>query len=206
MTATLILIIITAILSFYAWQNEGQFNKWMFNPYQVNTRKQYYRFLSSGFVHTDTMHLLFNMITFYFFGTKLEHAYDYYFGSMGVVLFVITYLAGIVVSDLKTYIKHKENPNYNSIGASGGVASILFASILYDPTSSICLYFAICIPGFILGILYLVYSFYQGKSSGGRINHDAHLYGAIFGIVFTILIRPSVLPHFIEQIMNFRLF
>jgi membrane associated rhomboid family serine protease len=146
------------------------------------------------------------MITFYFFGTKLERDYHYFFGTNGIYLFILTYLAGIVVSDLKTYIKHRDNPNYNSIGASGGVASVLFASILYDPTSSICLYFAICIPGFILGGLYLVYSYFQGKRSAGRINHDAHLYGALFGILFTILIRPAVLTQFFEQIVNFRIF
>lgn len=206
MSVTLIIIIATAALSFYAWQNSDLFNRWMFNPYKTYTQRQYYRFLSSGFVHTDGTHLLFNMITLYFFGTKLETYYAEIFGTKGLVIFVITYLAGIVVSDLKTFVKHRDNPGYNSIGASGGVSSILFASILYDPTSAICLYFAICIPGFILGGLYLVYSYYQGKSSAGRINHDAHLYGALFGIVFTILVRPPVLAEFIEQIQNFRIF
>jgi membrane associated rhomboid family serine protease len=206
MSITLIIIIGTAILSFYAWQNTQLFNNWMFNPYKAYTRNQYYRFLSSGFVHTDGMHLLFNMITLYFFGSKLENYYESIFGTKGLIIFVITYLAGIVLSDLKTFIKHRNNPGYNSIGASGGVSSILFASILYDPTSSICLYFAICIPGFILGGLYLVYSYYQGRASAGRINHDAHLYGALFGIVFTIIVRPAVVVEFIQQIQQFRIF
>jgi membrane associated rhomboid family serine protease len=146
------------------------------------------------------------MITLYFFGTKIEYVYKYHFGDTGTVLYLVTYLAGIIVSDLKTFVRHKSNPGYNSIGASGGVSSILFASILYDPTSRICLYFAICIPGFILGILYLVYSYFQGQRMAGRINHDAHLYGALFGIIFTIIIRPAVLLEFMEQIQNFKFF
>ena len=203
---TLILIIITAITSFYAWNNPELQNKWMFNPYAVHHGKQYYRFLTSGFIHSNTMHLLFNMMALFFFGGVIERIYMDLYGALGVVFYLVTYLAGIVAANLRTYFKYKDSSYYNSLGASGGVASILFASILYRPTSSICLYFAICIPAFILGAVYLIYSYYSTKRSGDNINHDAHLFGSLFGIVFTIILRPTVVIEFFERIKNFNLY
>jgi len=203
---TLILIVITAIASFYGWSNPVLQQRWMFNPFVVHNAKQYYRFLSSGFIHSNTVHLLFNMIALFFFGSVIERIYKDLYGNLGIILYLTTYLVGIVVANIKTFIKYKDSSYYNSLGASGGVASILFASILYRPTSSICLYFAICIPAFILGALYLIYTYYSGKRSSDNINHDAHLYGSLFGIVFTIILRPVVLIDFIERIKNFNLY
>ena len=204
--STLILIIITVITSVYAWNNPELQHKWMFNPYTVHHGKQYYRFLTSGFIHSNTMHLLFNMMALFFFGRVLERIYTDLYGALGVVFYMVTYLAGIVVANLRTYFKYKDSSYYNSLGASGGVASILFASILYRPTSSICLYFAICIPAFILGAVYLIYSYYSTKRSGDNINHDAHLFGSLFGIVFTVILRPAVVIEFFERIKNFNLY
>jgi membrane associated rhomboid family serine protease len=205
-TVTLILIVGTVAASIYAWSNPEIQQKWMFNPFVVHNAGQYYRFLSSGFIHTNSMHLLFNMIALFFFGGVIERIYENTFGGIGIFLYLITYLAGIIVSNFKTYIKYKDSSYYNSLGASGGVASILFASILYRPTASICLYFAICIPAFILGAIYLIYSYYSGKRMSDNVNHDAHLFGSLFGIVFTILLRPTVLIEFIERIKNFNLY
>ena len=203
---TLILVVITVITSIYGWNNPNVQQRWMFNPYVVHNAKQYFRFLSSGFIHSNTVHLLFNMIVLFFFGSVIERIYKDLYGNLGVILYLITYLAGIAVANIKTFIKYKDSSYYNSLGASGGVASILFASILYKPTSSICLYFAICIPAFILGALYLLYTYYSGKKSSDSINHDAHLYGSLFGIVFTIIIRPVVVIDFIERVKNFNLY
>jgi membrane associated rhomboid family serine protease len=203
---TLILIGVTVAASIYAWNNPEIQQKWMFNPFAVHNARQYYRFLSSGFIHTNSMHLLFNMIALFFFGGVIERIYENTFGGIGILLYLITYLAGIVVSNIKTYIKYKDSSYYNSLGASGGVASILFASILYRPTASICLYFAICIPAFILGAIYLIYSYYSGRRMSDNVNHDAHLFGSLFGIIFTILLRPAVLIEFIERIKNFNLY
>ncbi len=175
----------------------------MFNPYAIYHGKQYYRFLTSGFIHSNTMHLVFNMIALYFFGGSIERIYISIFGQMGIVFYLITYLAGIVIANLKTYFKHKDSSYYNSLGASGGVASILFASILYQPTVGICLYFVICLPAFLLGAIYLLYSFYSGKKMSDNINHDAHLYGSLFGILFTVFLRPTVLVEFVNQIMEY---
>ncbi len=203
---TLILIIITTAASIYGWNNPELQNKWMFNPYAAYHGKQYYRFLTSGFIHSNTMHLLFNMIVLFFFGGVIERIYMGLYGYAGIFFYLVTYLVGIIVSNLRTFFKYRDSGYYNSLGASGGVAAILFASIIYRPTSGICIYFAICIPAFILGIVYLIYSYFSAKRSGDNINHDAHLYGSLFGAIFTIILRPVVILEFIERIKNFDLY
>ncbi len=203
---TIILIVITVWTSMRGWKNTQIQSKWMFNPYTVYHGKQYYRLLSSGFIHSNSTHLIFNMIALFFFGGVIERVYLLQFGQMGLLYYLITYLAGIAVANLKTYSKYKNSSYYNSLGASGGVASILFASILYKPTSSICLYFAICIPAFIIGVFYLIYSYYSGKRMADNVNHDAHLYGSLFGIAFTILLRPIVVIEFFNNIRHFNLY
>jgi len=192
-------------MSWYALSNPSVLHRWMLNPNAIRNQNQYFRFITSGFIHSNWMHLLFNMFTFYFFGGKVEAIFNYIFGSNGSLIFVVFYLAAIVISDLPTFFKHSKNPYYNSLGASGGVSAVLFCSILYDPISLIYVYF-IPVPGFLLGILYIIYSIRAGKRMGDNINHDAHLYGALFGIAFAIIASPSVVPAFFQQLLNFRLF
>ena len=206
MSITLIIIIITVIASFYAWKNPHIQHKWIFSPYIVSTNNEYQRFVTSGFIHADQMHLLFNMFTLYFFGELIESVYQHYFGNFGLVLFVLLYIAGIVISDIPTFIKHKNDPHYRALGASGGVAAVVFSSIMFFPLNKIYIFGIIGIPGFILGILYIIYSFYQGKKMADNINHDAHLYGAAFGIVFSVIIDPAVIGRFFEQVMSYRMF
>lgn len=199
LTATTWILIITIAASFYAWNRQEIYQKWIMNPYQVKHHKQYWRFITSGFIHINYTHLFFNMFALFFFGQHVA----YYFGIMGNQLLVILYLLGIVISDIPTYLKYKDVPNYNSLGASGGVAAVLFSSIMFDPLNPIRIMFIpIDIPGFVLGTLYLVYSYYQGKRMSDNINHDAHLYGAIFGLVFTVLLRPGVVVSFVQQIKD----
>lgn len=206
LSITTILIIITVIASLYAWNRPALFQNWMFNPHAVQTRRQYHRFITSGFIHQDYLHLFLNMFTLYFFGNMIEQQYAYKFGSLGLALYLIMYLVAIVVADISTYAKHKNHPNYNSLGASGGVAAVVFSSILYDPTNNIYLFALIPIPGFILGALFLIYSYQRSRQTRDRINHDAHLWGALFGVAFTVVLNPSVISHFIYEISNFRLF
>ncbi len=203
---TFILILATVATSMYGWNNPTVQSQWMFNPFAIYHKRQFFRFLSSGFIHSNYTHLIFNMIALYFFGGVIERIYDQLFGAWGILFYITTYMVGIVAANLKTYYKYRNESFYNSLGASGGVAAILFASILYRPTSSICLYFAICIPAFILGVGYLVYSYYSGKRSGDNVNHDAHLYGSLFGIAFTIFLRPVVILEFIERVKDFDLY
>ena len=206
MSITFIIIGITVVVSMLAWNKPELMQRWIFNPYRIQTHREYHRFLTSGFIHQDYMHLLFNMLTLYFFGTLIEQVYTYLFGTSGIWIYVALYLTAIVVSSITTFFKHRDNPAYNSLGASGGVAAILFSSILFNPTSQILLFFVIPIPGFILGALFLIYSYQQAQQMRGRINHDAHFLGAVFGVVFTIALQPQVIGSFIDQIAQYRLF
>lgn len=203
MSFTLLIIIITVLASFYAWSNTNVFLRWMMHPYQIYRSHQYYRFITSGFIHSGYGHLAFNMITFYFFGKYIEEAFNYLFGPVGGYYFLALYLFGIVVSDIPTYIKNRANVNFSAIGASGGVSAILFSSILVNPVMNICLYFVICLPGFVLGALYLFYSVYQGNRMSDNINHEAHLYGAIFGMAFTGILRPAFFVEFFQQLFSY---
>lgn len=199
---TLLIIIVTIGASFYAWNRREIYQKWIFNPYQVHHHKEYWRFITSGLIHINYTHLFFNMFALYFFGQNVV----YRFGLQGSWMLLALYLLGIIVSDIPTFLKYRHVPRYNSLGASGGVAAVVFSSIMFDPLNKIYLLFIpIGIPGFILGILYLMYSYYQGKRMADNINHDAHLFGSLFGIIFTILIRPDVLGSFFDQIMSWNL-
>ena len=197
---TFILIGLNVIVSFYAFNRPEVKNALMMNPYRIKRQGQYYRFITSGFIHQHHMHLLVNMFSFYFFGTAIEQIFGILFGAAGNIYFIALYLLAIIVSDLPTYFKQKDNPGYNSLGASGGVAAVIFAFIIFEPLQKICLYFVLCFPGFILGVGYIVYSYYQGRKSNDNINHEAHLYGALFGLVFCIATYPASIPIFIQQI------
>lgn len=200
MTITYILIGITVLISWYSFTQPDVLRKFMMNPYSINSRNQYYRFITSGFIHKDFVHLLFNMISLYFFGTVVEQIFKILFGNaQGGIYFIALYLIGIVVSDLPTYFKNRHNPGYNSLGASGGVSSVIFASIIFMPLNKICIYF-ICMPGFILGTVYLIYSYFNGRKSMDNINHDAHLYGALFGLFFSVVMHPQVIGNFFAQL------
>jgi membrane associated rhomboid family serine protease len=205
MSITLIIVIVTVLASMYAWNNGEIYHRWILNPYQAYHRKEYYRFFTSGLIHADYPHLLVNMFTLYFLGSILESYYVYILGTTGMVAFVALYVLGIVVSDIPTFLKHKDSPHYNSLGASGGVSSVVFGAILFSPVSELCLYFFLCMPAIVFAVLYLVYSYYQGKRGGDNINHDAHLYGALFGIIFTIIFVPESISIFISEISNWDL-
>lgn len=206
MIITIILIAFTVLLSMYAFKNTAAMQTLIMNPYVVTQRKQYYRLLTSGFIHKDHAHLLWNMLSFFFFGGVIEREFQEIFGNRGGVYYILLYTIGIIVSDIPTLFKNKDNPGYNSLGASGGVAAVIFASIILLPMQDICLYFAICMPGFILGTLYLVFSYYQGRKANDGINHDAHLYGALFGLVFCAVLYPASIPEFIAQVSSWRYF
>ena len=207
MSVTLIIIVVTVGVSFLAWNNPSLMDRWIMNPYQVASRGQYYRLVTSGFLHADWGHLFFNMLSLYFFGGIIEQIFGSLFGPAGPLYLIGFYLVGILVSDIPSFLKHRNDPGYNSLGASGGVSSILFASILFYPLSRISLFFIpIGVPGFIFGGLYLAYSYYEAQRGQGGVNHDAHFYGALFGILFMIVVYPPVLPNFIEQIAGWRLF
>ncbi len=204
MSVTLIIIVVTVIASFYAWNNAAILSRWIFNPYTIARRNQYDRFITSGFIHNDYGHLFFNMLALYFFGNVVEYYFMAIMGpAVGAGLYVLLYLVAIIVSDIPTYLKNKNKSYYNSLGASGGVSAIVFAGIVFQPASDICLYFVLCLPGFLLGALYLAYSIFKSRQPGSdNINHDAHLYGALFGVLFTIAIIPRSIDLFVQGLSS----
>jgi membrane associated rhomboid family serine protease len=208
LSLTVIIILITSAISIYAFQQPELLNRLLFHPYSIRRRNEWYRFVSSGFVHGSWLHLLFNMFTFYWFGEAVErYVLKPLFGSeLGGILFITLFVIGIIIAHISTYIKYKDAPHYRSLGASGGVAAVVFCSIMFYPVNDLCLYGLLCIPGFILGPLYLIYSYYQGKKGTDNINHEAHLFGAIFGIVFAILVDPRVIGRFVDQVSGYQLF
>ena len=207
MSITLIIIVLTVGISVYAWSNQELTQKWIFHPYSIITQHQYYRFVTSGFLHADWTHLLFNMFSFYMFAQVVERAFTQLFGTQnGIILFLLIYIGGIIVSDVYTFMKERKNRNYFALGASGGVSAIIFSSILLNPVTKIIIFpIPVGIPGFIFGLLYLVYSYFQAKRMGDNVNHDAHFYGAVFGFLLTMFIVPGALGSFLSQIQHFRI-
>jgi membrane associated rhomboid family serine protease len=205
----LILIGLTVAISAYAWSNADLMRAWILQPYvMARSGGQWYRLLTSGFLHADWMHLLFNMYAFYSFSpVVLTTLADGYGTNAGLGLFLLLYLGGIIVSDLPTYFQHRDDREYRSLGASGGVASVLFASILLFPVSEHggirVMFIPIDIQPFLFGFLYLAYSWYMGRRRGDNINHDAHFYGALYGALLTVALIPGVLPNFVEQVASY---
>ncbi|MEI6852450.1 MAG: rhomboid family intramembrane serine protease [Bacteroidota bacterium] len=200
----LFIIIFTAAISIFALSNHDVFYRLKFNPFLVLHSKQWYRFFTYGFVHAGWMHLFVNMFVLYSFGNVVLDYYVEIFGLKGYYYFVLLYVGAIMMSTLPSFGKHKNDPGYNAVGASGAVSAVVFASILFVPLGRIYMFFIpIGIPAFIFGGLYLIYSAYMAKRGGDNIGHDAHFWGALFGVVFTIAIKPKVFLYFIDQIKGF---
>ena len=197
-TITIAIIIITAIISFTAFNNEKITNDLIFWPPMIKEKHQYYRFITSGFIHADIAHLAFNMITLYFFGRAMEMFFIAKIGKIGFLLF---YIAGIIVSEIPSFIKHRDNYQYRSLGASGAVTAVLFSFILLAPWQTLYVFF-LPVPAIIFAALYVGYSIYMDRKGGDNVNHSAHLWGAVWGVAFTILMEPNVLSHFLNQLMK----
>ena len=200
MTITLALLIITCIISITAFNNRKVINDLIFSPVDVQQRHQWYRFITCGLIHADFAHLAFNMITLYFFGRVMEQEYVEYF-NLPKYTYLILYIVALIVSEIPSYIKHRNNNEYRSLGASGAVAAIVFVFILIAPWATIYVFF-IPVPAILYGVLFLVYSAYMSKKGKDNINHSAHLWGAVVGIVFTIIVQPAVVNIFIEKLLR----
>jgi membrane associated rhomboid family serine protease len=195
---TLILIGITCAVSWMAFNNRPLMDRLILWPPAIDKHKQYDRLVTYGFIHADFGHLLFNMITLFFFGRVMEGVIA---GLSTPWAYPLFYLAALVVSILPTYLKNQHNPNYLSLGASGAVSAVLFAYILIAPWQLIFVFF-VPLPAIVYAALYVGYSIWMDKRGGDRINHSAHLAGAAFGVLFMAIMEPKVLGYFLQQLMN----
>ena len=195
------LVIITSIISFLTFQNAVLRERLLFNPYIIHERRQWYRFISSGMIHADWLHLIVNMFVLYTFGQIVEEDYKVVFGEeKGIYCYLLLYFAGMALSIAPTFSKHKNDPGYNALGASGAVAAVMFAFILFHPMEKLYLYGILGLPGILFGALYLGYCYFASKRKHDFINHDAHFYGALFGFLFTIALSPKVINIFLSQL------
>ncbi len=200
---TTVIIAACIVFSLLAFNNTAVFEKFLFSSYAVKHYKQYYRIFTHAFLHGDYMHLAFNMYALYLFGGMLEEAFcmEQLFGSRGEFLYAALYLGGIIFSSLPDLAMHKNNSSYRSVGASGAVNAVVFSAILINPTMGMGIMFLpFFIPAWIFGLLYLAYSWYMSKKGGDNIGHNAHFYGALFGLLFTIVLKPVLFLYFIGEI------
>lgn len=198
MLITLLIIAITCIVSFMAFNNSRLMNDLILWPPAITRQREYHRLVTYGVVHADAMHLLFNMVTLFFFGRAMESFFAARLGTLGFALF---YIGGLVVSILPTYLKNRANPNYRSLGASGAVSAVLFSFVLLAPWSRIIV-LVIPMPAIVYAVLYTGYSIYMDRRGQGNVNHSAHLWGAAYGVLFTLLVEPRVLGHFLNALMQ----
>ncbi|WP_312371256.1 rhomboid family intramembrane serine protease [Stenotrophomonas sp.] len=196
---TFVLIGVTALVSWLAFKDRKLADRLVLWPPAVDRHKQYDRLVTYGFIHADFPHLLFNMITLFFFGRLVEKLMTSITGHWWVYL--LFYLSALVVSILPSYLKNQKNPNYLSLGASGAVSAVLFAFILVSPWSLIFVFF-IPAPAILYAVFYVGYSIWMDKKGGDNVNHSAHLAGAAYGVMFMLLMEPGLLQHFLQALMN----
>lgn len=203
----------TVITSLMMFSRPDKLSAWMMNPYRVTHHKEYRRLLTHGFIHADYIHLFFNMFIFYQFGEMVELVFtneqafrkvtgsSNFWGVMtGQVLYVALYFGSILAGALPSILKHRNNPDYNSLGASGAVSAILIVFILMFPMAQLALFFIIPMPAFVAGIIFFLYEGYMNKRGRTGIAHDAHLYGALFGLVFMSIAVGGIWPNFLKQL------
>ena len=197
----LLIIAVTFLVSYTAFKRPELLFKYDFNPYQIVHRNQWYRLVTHAFLHADWTHLIVNMLVFYSFADVAVYYFHMLFAQNATLLFIGLYFGGIVAACIYSLIKQKDNYNYSAIGASGGVAAVTFACILFDPLNKILFFGVRPIPGVLFGVLYLVYSYVMGKRGMDNVAHDAHFYGAVFGFVYPLIFRPDMIVRFIEKII-----
>jgi len=197
---TLTIIIVTCVITLAGFKNGKVVDELIFWPPAISKKHQYYRFITCGLIHADYMHLIFNMLTLYFFGTFMEAHYQ---GELGLQkwYYLALYIGALIVSNIPTYLKHRNDYNYRSLGASGAVSAVLFAFILLYPWQRIVV-LVFPVPAIVYGVLFLVYSAYMSRKGGDNVNHDAHFYGALFGILFTIAVSPDVAGDFWNKLIH----
>ncbi|MFV0507569.1 MAG: rhomboid family intramembrane serine protease [Bacteroidales bacterium] len=201
MSVTLVIIAITCIMSFMAFNNVQLFYRCKFLPYDIIHKKQYYRVLSHVLLHANGSHLLVNMFVLYSFGKAVETSFANIWGQSGIIYFIILYITGAIVSSTPALFKHKNNIYYSAVGASGAVAAVVSSYIILYPWSKLYLFFAIPIPAIIFGVLYVGFSWYMSKRDKSLVAHDAHLIGSLWGFIFPVLLDSRIAINFIHSLL-----
>ena len=202
MNIVAIIGIVTIIVSVMGFRKEDLFFKFQLNPFRLVHYNEYHRIITHALLHADWSHLIINMIVLISFGDGLLNHFQLYFGNLASLLFLMLYIFSVIVSSLYSIIKYKDNSSYNAIGASGAVSAIVFANIFFEPWHQIGLFAVIPVPGVVFALFYLGYSYYMAKKSYDNIGHDAHLFGAIFGLIFPVLIKPELFLVFIQNLFG----
>ena len=196
---TLLIIAVTALVSWLAFNNRGLEDRLILWPPAVTRHRQFDRLITHGFIHADWQHLIFNMITLFFFGRQVEQVFG---GGIGGTLgYLFFYLSAIVMAILPTYLRHKGDSHYRSLGASGGVSAVLFAFILLAPWAKMIIFpIPLPVPAIVYAVLYTAYSIWMDKRGGDNVNHSAHLFGAAYGVMFMSVVRPDAWRDFLAQL------
>jgi membrane associated rhomboid family serine protease len=200
---TIIIVAITVIVSILALRDERLERKLIFNPYIIHRRREYWRFLSAALIHGNYLHLGLNMFVLYQFGSSIEKQFDVVYGNnkwLEALYYLGLYIPGAILSGFYSFEKNKNNIHYNALGASGAVSAVVFAYIGVVPTQNFWLLGALPVPAFAYGILFLIVSWVMARKGQDNIGHDAHFFGALYGIMYIFIIQPSQLPRFFESI------
>ena len=198
LSLTVILVAATVLVSWLAFNNPKLADRLILWPPAIDRQKQYDRLLTHGFIHADFQHLLFNMITLFFFGRAIEPMFVDRIGLLGFLGF---YLSAIVVAILPSYMQHMHDARYRSLGASGAVSAVMFSFILFSPWSKIYFFpFPFGIPAVLYAVFYVGYTIWMERRGGDNINHSAHLVGGAYGVAFTLLAMPDALNGFLRQL------
>lgn len=198
---TLIIVAITAITSIRAFNDQALYSKLIFAPNHMSQSNEWHRFFTYGLLHADWMHLIFNMFAFYSFGSIVESTFATTFPTYGKLLYILLYVSALPISTIADYFKHRNNQRYLAVGASGAVSAVIFASVLIYPQGGVYIFpIPFAIKAYIFGPLFLAFSAYMSRNSNSNIGHAAHFYGAVYGLVFTIIAIPRIIPYFIDQV------
>ncbi|MET0255698.1 MAG: rhomboid family intramembrane serine protease [Luteibacter sp.] len=195
---TLLIILVTCVVSIVAFRNPRWMDDLILWPPALSRSREYYRLVTYGLVHADGAHLFFNMFSLYFVGRTMEVLFTRAMGPLGFVTF---YIGALVFSILPSYMANRRNAGYRSLGASGAVSAILFSFILIQPWARIII-FIVPMPAILYAVLFVAYSVYMDKRGGDNVNHSAHLWGAAYGVIFTVALDPKILPYFLEELTH----
>ena len=199
---TILLIAITVVISYAAFKSPKLMDKLQFNASKIYYKKEFHRLITHAFVHANWEHLFVNMIVLFSFGQAIEVYFKYNFGNNSILYYLLLYFGGILFSNIYALIKHRNNFFYNSVGASGAVSAVLFASIFFDPWNMIYFFGILPIPGILFAVLYLIYSYQMSNKQKDNVAHDAHFLGALYGFLFPILLNPALFEDFLDKLFR----